>query len=415
METATIFIVLIFLIPLIYLLYFWANSDPLSDSEIKLLAQFKRFWDINNYYGFTNAVFTVDKQFKSALNSKGQLYNVNEDLNNFPSIASSILKGKKHEWVAFAFSKNQKVYSFYTNKGNDNQSVSVNLNVDVLKEIAREKGADTILEFHNHPNAVLHSSFQDSKSANYYGNEFTKEGINFLAFVCGRGNYLQYAWWLTDSFFSDTNYRDKIISNNGKTRSCNFEMRKELKRKNNFASAKLMGNTSNNVVIIKANAENESVSNSQGTISINRNCLEQVLELFNSNLKSYPLPNYSKVEDSETQVNDVTQFQKRYIYTLNQKELGIFDELEFIDHNENHKTFNYKTKSFNTQIAQQIVDKFYKIFGNDSLERGRFDENDSNAIRTTGFWVGRLWSSKDCHIMLSRLGEDDYFELMLKW
>jgi len=116
MDTAALIIVIIVLIPLLYLFYFWANSDVLKDIEVQELAESQRFWDIINYLSLNSATSQVNKEFKSALNKSGQFYNCDETLSNFPGIAAALLKGKKHEWVIFAFAKNKKVFSFCQNE-----------------------------------------------------------------------------------------------------------------------------------------------------------------------------------------------------------------------------------------------------------------------------------------------------------
>ncbi|MBU1096304.1 MAG: hypothetical protein KKB34_07450 [Bacteroidetes bacterium] len=246
MDSSTLIIVIIVLVPLLYLLYFWANSEILTYDEINELASSQRFWDTYNYLGFTESQFEVNKEFKSALNKNGQLYNCNESLNNFPSVASALLKGKKHEWIIFAFAKNKMVYSFYTNKGNDNQSVSPNLSSDYINKIAKDGGADMVMEFHNHPNAVLSASQQDIISANYFGEIFTNNGLNFSAFVSGAGRFHQYGWWFSETFLDINNYYERIKKENGTSRSVNFDLRKEMKRKKYFKDFRLNSNSAHN-------------------------------------------------------------------------------------------------------------------------------------------------------------------------
>ncbi len=251
MDSATLIIVIIVLVALLYLLYFWANSEILKDDKINELACSKRFWDTYNYLGFTESQFEVNKEFKSALNRNGQLYNCNESLNNFPSIASGLLKGKKHEWIIFAFAKNKIVYSFYTNKGNDNQSVAPNLSSDYIIKIAKDSGADMVLEFHNHPNAVLAASQQDITSANYFGEIFTTNSLNFSAFISGAGRFHQYGWWFKEAFCEINNYLESIKKENGKSRRVNFDLRKELKRKKYFKDFRLNSNSSHNFNVMQ--------------------------------------------------------------------------------------------------------------------------------------------------------------------
>jgi len=179
MDISTFFIVINFLFLFSYSLYFWTNSEILSDDEIKELSNSQRFWDLQNYFSFTKGQFIVDKKFKSGLNTKGQFYFCNEPLNNFPAIASALLKGKKHEWVIFAFVKNKNVFSFYINKGDDNQSVTPNISPEFIRKFAKDNNSEIILEFHNHPNAILGASKQDIISANYFGTLFAEYEINY--------------------------------------------------------------------------------------------------------------------------------------------------------------------------------------------------------------------------------------------
>ena len=234
MDYGILILIIIILIPLFYLLYFWANSEILNEKEITELSCSKRFWDLHNYFDFTESQFNVNKEFKSALNKNGQLYNCNETLSNFPGIASALLKSKKHEWIIFAFANNKNVNAFYTNKGNDNQSVTPNITPEHITKLANDNNANIVLQFHNHPNAVLSASSQDLTSAKYFGNIFNDNSINYLSFVCGAGRFHQYGWWITESFFSPDQYITAIKNENGKSRSKNFELRKELKRKRGF-------------------------------------------------------------------------------------------------------------------------------------------------------------------------------------
>lgn len=417
MNIVILLLVIILLIPIIYLFYLTANSNPLSNAEVEQLALSQRFNDVFHYFNFTIQQFIINKDFKVRLNSKGQFYNLNEELKNIPSIASAILKGKKHEWVLFAFSKGKNVYLIYTNKGYDNQSVSSNISFDVLSTIAKDEGADTILHFHNHPNGVLQASQQDILSADYYGKLFTKEKINYLAFVCGRGNYYQYAWWIIDSFCPLNNYINSINRNNGKSRSANFNLRKELKKKKYFMKVRLNNNSSHNFSI-----ENEELffNKAQFVNNLNENKkmnhLEYVNNLFITNLKSYPLQNYLSVEEVESQDDGKKVIWKKYSYKLSKKEFGLFEDLEFIDHSIEHKTFIFKTREFDLDVAKTIVNDFFRIFGYDKNNQGKFDDSDKRIIELGFAWPGRMWfDEKSYFVSISYYGAGDEFSLCVKW
>lgn len=246
MDSAALIIVILILIPLLYLFYFWANSEVLTDAEVKELAESQRFWDLSNYLSLNYATFLVNREFKSALNKGGQFYNCDETLSNFPGIAAALLKGKKHEWVIFAFAKDKKVFCFYANKGFDNQSVGLNIDLEYFSKLAKNYSAEFVLQFHNHPNAVLAASPQDISSANYLGELFTNASINYLSFVCATGNFYQYGWWFLKSFNNIEEYLEQIIRVNGTSRSQNYDLRKELRRKKYSKNLRL-NNSSHNV------------------------------------------------------------------------------------------------------------------------------------------------------------------------
>lgn len=419
MDLATLIIVIIVIVPLLYLLYFWVNSEILSDDEINELANSQRFWDTYNYLGFTESQFEVNKEFKSALNKNGQLYNCNKSLNNFPSFASALLKGKKHEWIIFAFAKNKMVYSFYTNKGNDNQSVAPNLSSDYIIKIAKDGGADLVMQFHNHPNAVLSASQQDISSANYFGKIFTDNKLNFTAFVSGTGRFHQYGWWFTDTFFNINNYIENIKKDNGTSRSVNFYLRKELKRKKYFKDFRLNNNSSHNLSIQRNDTLTQGKSFQNISSKGNElDYLQKVLKEFKSNLKSYPKPNYTRIEKMENSGDEKNKTWSKYYYKISPKEFGLFEDLELIDHSDIHKSFNFSTNTFTINNLEYLVSIFYQIFGSDSLGKGEFNDEDFDQIVTHNFWLGRMWSDYEkykCVVMISFDSEGPKCYLSVKW
>lgn len=415
MDSVTLIIIIIVLVPLLYLLYFWVNSEILSDDEINELANSKRFWDIYNYLGFSESQFEVNKDFKSALNKNGQLYNCAESLNNFPSVASALLKGKKHEWIIFAFAKNKMVYSFYTNKGNDSQSVAPNLSSDYINKIAKDGGADLILEFHNHPNAVLSASQQDITSAKYFGKLFTENRINYLAFVSGTGRFNQYGWWFTDDFFNINNYLENIKKDNGTSRRKNYDLRKELKRKKYFKDFRL-NNASHNISI----ARNDTFTHAKSSqiISLNGNEMDykqKVLKEFKSDLTLFPKQDYIRIEKMGNRGDEKNETWNKYYYKLSIKEFSVFDELALIDHSDIHKSFIFSSHSFTINDIKNLVATFTKILGVDSFDKGNFSDEDLFQITTYKFWSGRLWEKKDCFVMLDYDFEETKLDLCIKW
>ncbi len=418
MDVLIIILVIIVLIPLIYLLYFFSNSGILTEDEIMELSASKRFWDIFNYYGFVGTQLEVNKEFKSALNKKGQFYNCNENINKFPAIASALLKSKKHEWVIFAFAKDKNVFSFYTNKGSNNQSVVPSISSDYLSNLANDKGAEIVLQFHNHPNAVLSASPQDLTSAKYFGEMFTNKAINYVSFVCGAGHFHQYGWWMSNSFYNVNNYVEEIQTQNGISRSKNFELRKELKKRKYFKDSRL-NNSSHNMNIQNNYAKPEEIILMNSVKKeIPMDYLQNVLEQFQDDLKSYPGPNCTKVENMENMGDNKNETWNKYYYDLEQKEFGIFENLELIDHSENHKSFIFWTNTFSLNDIKHIVSIFYNIFGADSIGKGMFDDKDRNEITQQKFWMGRMWSDYEkykCAVLISFDYSGPKLDLCLKW
>ncbi|MDP3148425.1 MAG: hypothetical protein Q8N83_04760 [Ignavibacteria bacterium] len=417
MDITVIFLTLLVLIPVIYFFYFWANSETLSDNEVGQLGLARRFWDIHNDLGFSNNQLLIDKEFKSKLNIGGQFYSIDEKVSVFPSFASALLKNKKHEWVIFAFVKDKKVFSFYTNKGNDNQSVTPSLTLGMINSFVQNGKVDTILEFHNHTNVVLSPSDQDINSSNSLGESLIGQGINFMAFVCGAGNYYQYGWWFTKNYFNFSEYIGGIQKENGLTRSINFELRKELKRKKYFMDVRLGTRISHNIKINKDNSAH-SVDSQKNNLdeTVYRN---KILGLFQENLLEYPKSNYGKSEDIQNEEETKNEIWKKYSYTLTQKELGIFSSLEIIDRPKGPKSFTFFSDEFNPSIVKSSVNTLYEILGNDESNRGPYSATDDCEISERNFWLGRTWmdtkNKNGWDIMLSQDNDENRLELFIKW
>ena len=119
----------------------------------------------------------------------------------------NLLKGKKHEWVVIAFVRDNKVMCFYANKGDDNKSVSFNINVEEIISICKANNYQTVMRFHNHPNSnpnnynCLVASEQDKYSANALSRVFIEHGISWLDFVCERGRFLEFYRKFSNDFF----------------------------------------------------------------------------------------------------------------------------------------------------------------------------------------------------------------------
>jgi len=218
----------------IEIIFYIKHKRPLTEAEIQSLANKRKHKYVKQKYNFQLRLVSVNQVFKSSLNPKGQLYHINENLENFPSLVGALLKGKKHEWTLKAVVKEERIICFYTNKGHDNQSVYCFLSIDELITMCKKEGGCTILAFHNHPNSnpnlynCLLASKQDLISANYYGNEFSNAGINYLAFVCERGRFLRYYMKISPSYYPQNARIGNIAKENGLSNNRNYHLHREL-------------------------------------------------------------------------------------------------------------------------------------------------------------------------------------------
>ena len=136
--------------------------------------------------------------------------------------------------------------------------------------------------------------------------------------------------------------------------------------------------------------------------------LDKVLNLFINDLKLFPTNDHIKVEKLES---------TKYHYILQQKEFDLFENLELIDHDQDHKTFIFWTKSFSINNIKELVSTFYRLFGNDHISKGLFNDEDFAEIVEQNFWMGRLWGDEKykCAVMISLDTDESKLDLCLKW
>ena len=152
---------------------------------------------LERYFSFDEREFNVNSFLKSTMNPKGEFWDLDESLSEFPALAAALLKYKKHEWVIVGFEKNKRVTKAWQNKGPDGTQVSTNLSNEAIVRIAKQGGYSTILTFHNHPasdpiNFSYHEpSSTDLETAKHRASIFNAKTLNLLAFVCVAGRHYQ--------------------------------------------------------------------------------------------------------------------------------------------------------------------------------------------------------------------------------
>lgn len=218
-----------------FIINYLIKSQPLTNIEIRQLAEIKRQKDINKYYEYSTSEYKINKDFKRKINPKGKFYNINESLYNLPAMASALLKYKKHEWIIFGFEKNKKIDLIWINKGYDNSSASSYLSSEEIINIAKEKKYNSVQMFHNHPNGApgyydcTGPSPADIFFSDKLSKELIKEGISHVAYVCERGTPYRYYLSYPEEHYPLQPYLDEINSLNGRSRVENYRLRAELK------------------------------------------------------------------------------------------------------------------------------------------------------------------------------------------
>lgn len=227
----------LFVLWMIYEFYFFiTHLHPLTKDEIFALANKYRNIKISEYFKFDEGEKVIIPEFKSRLKPKGKLYDFNEKLYHTPSVIASILKGKKHEWIAIAFEKDKSVLFVWFNKGQDNKSVLSFLNNEEIKDIAINNNITTVLLFHNHPNSnpnlydCTKPSQGDLNTAKTLSAVLNPKGINLIEFVCERGKYYKYYSSYSSAFIPIIIFEKEIEQINGKQKMDNYRLHKELRK-----------------------------------------------------------------------------------------------------------------------------------------------------------------------------------------
>ena len=215
-------------------IFYFTHQQPLTEYEIKQLANKRKFGYVRTKYKFTSMAVSVNPDFKRSLNPNGQFYKVCVALPETPSLIAALLKSKKHEWIVHAIEKNGEIICLWANKGINNKSVRNYLGLDSLIKVCKGLEGECVLEFHNHPNSNpqlynnLFESEQDKISANEYGKSLSTNGINFLAFVCERGRFRKYYMSISPMFYPDVAKIENIVKENGISKHLNYKLHREL-------------------------------------------------------------------------------------------------------------------------------------------------------------------------------------------
>lgn len=215
-------------------LFVLLHVRPLTDDEIRVLADRRRTTGINSYYGFDRKEHHVNAEFKKRMAADGRLYNMSEQLLEFPALAAGLLKYKKHEWIIVAFERNKVIDKMWVNKGRDRSQVHFGISLPSLQQMAANGGYHSVLVFHNHPNSnpslysTRQASDRDKQTAGELAMELRSAGVNLIEFVCERGTHHEYWRSVCDAFLPLEGFREEIRQLNGFSRAQNFFLHCEL-------------------------------------------------------------------------------------------------------------------------------------------------------------------------------------------
>jgi hypothetical protein len=232
--------------------FLWA-SRPLSEQEIEAFARRARIVAIEEHFNFRDMEIEANPHFKRSMETNGRLYSVDLPITQFPATAAALLKGKKHEWIIFAYAQGDRVFVIWLNKGPDNKRVWPLMDPHQLLRYAEGLGADTVLDIHNHPNpnpARLSASLpsaQDHVSADTMGSVFASRGITYLAFVTERGRHYQYGCWVPDHLIPLPKLVTQVWARNGKSRLSNLDLRSEHRARSRLVSLLMYKDASHNL------------------------------------------------------------------------------------------------------------------------------------------------------------------------
>jgi len=214
----------------VVLLLILTHLRPLTEEEVRQLGTKRRSKQVRRYFSFERGEFSVSKEFKKRMEPSGRFYPISESLQKFPPVAAALLKYKKHEWAIIAFERNKEIFLIWLNKGLNRSSVSPYLSPEAMGKVADERGATSILEFHNHPNpdpnylVCTKPSDLDLATAKACSSVLNERGLNLVSFVCERGRHYEYFLSPADTFLPLLEFVQEINDVNGQSRLTNLKL-----------------------------------------------------------------------------------------------------------------------------------------------------------------------------------------------
>lgn len=215
------------------MLFIVLHLRPLAEHEIRALGTKRRNRNIEAYFHLDKTERSVNLEFKKSLNPRGVFYRVDLPLYSAASTVAGLLKYKKHEWIVVAFEKGKQVGHLWVNKGHNNSSASIYLQLNDALGTAIRNGYSSILLFHNHPNSnpsrynCTQASKTDLATASHWASALNPGGVSLAEYVCERGRHYRYFFSPSESFMPLGQLTDAINKANGCSRFSNLRLHME--------------------------------------------------------------------------------------------------------------------------------------------------------------------------------------------
>jgi hypothetical protein len=135
-----------------------------------------------------------------------------------------------------------------------------------------------------------------------------------------------------------------------------------------------------------------------------------IFDFFEMDLKNIPDDSFIA---GAIEVNTSGEQCQRFRKTLAYKECGIFDTVEVIviGETKNVNVFfkSFQTSSIKMESLRKLIDELYLIYGDDSMDKGKFTDEDIENYHSSDFYMlfGRSWTDYPKHEYPVSVGRDE--------
>ena len=223
----------------IWSIVFWkTHQRPLTEEEVRKLAQVRRAEFINSHFKFSPSRYEINPRYRESLDKFGRWDKISVPFVEAGSFVAELLRFKRHEWSVWLLADETVVKLIWANKGDDNESCYFSGNQVHLVLLAINNQCNTVIHFHNHPHTkarywnLLRPSAVDLKTYNGLMEFYNERGLNFIDGVCSQGGFVVYGHSFSDNYFPQNTSVAEIIAENDVCPKNNYKLHRELRKKN---------------------------------------------------------------------------------------------------------------------------------------------------------------------------------------